>query len=357
MLNLELQAVFNAAANVRAYLKLRVGATRGGVPEPSKVPGGTPDLLREQLATKDREISRLRAALAAGDGEGFTRTISPGHLIWVFGVARTGSSWLGAMMGDLDGHATWYEPYVGDVFGYAYYMRAGEEQRVREDYILGDPHRETWTRSLRAFVLDGADARFPGLGENGYLVVKEPNGSVGAPLLVEALPESRVILLVRDPRDVVASLLAAQRKGSWGYADGGASLADEDPDEFVRQRARMYDASFGKAWEAYGTHEGRKVTVRYEDLRYDTFGELERAYSMLGIPVEREQLQRVVEKHAWENVPERHKGPDKPRRKARPGGWQEDLTPGQARMIEEITTPIMDEFYPGWDRALSSPSD
>ncbi len=160
----------------------------------------------------------------------------------------------------------------------------GSHQRAREDYILGDPYREAWIRSLRTFVLDGADARFPELGENGYLVVKEPNGSVGAPLLVEAMPESRVILLVRDPRDVVASLLAAQKRGSWGA--GEDSLADTDPDEFVRQRARMYDASFGKAWEAYEAHRGHKAVTRYEDLRYDTMGELEKIYSSLGIPID-----------------------------------------------------------------------
>jgi Sulfotransferase domain len=208
---------------------------------------------------------------------------------------------------------------------------------------------------LRTFVLEGAEARFPELGENGFLVVKEPNGSVGAPLLVEALPESRVILLVRDPRDVVASLLAAQKEGSWGA--GEDALADTDPDEFVRQRAGMYNASFGKAWEAYEAHGGRKVATRYEDLRYDTLGELAKIYSSLAIPVEEEQLRRVVHKHAWENIPERQKGPNKPRRKAKPGGWREDLTPEQARMVEEITTPTMNEFYPGWERAGASSSD
>ena len=202
---------------------------------------------------------------------------------------------------------------------------------------------------MRTFVLEGADARFPELGENGFLVVKEPNGSVGAPLLVEALPESRVILLVRDPRDVVASLLAAQREGSWGA--GEDAMADTDPDEFVRQRARMYNASFGKAWEAYEAHNGRKVATRYEDLRYDALGELQKIYSSLAVPIEEEQLRRVVEKHAWENIPERQKGPNKPRRKAKPGGWREDLTPEQARMVEEITTPVMNEFYPGWSVA------
>jgi Sulfotransferase family len=349
MPSLQQSAVLDVAKDVRAYLRFEVGIIRG------EDPGRPRDLLREQLASRDREISRLRARLAQGGSDATAGGIPPEHFIWVFGVARTGSSWLGAMMGDLDDHATWYEPYVGDVFGYAYYMRAGEQQRMREDYILGDPYREAWIRSLRTFVLEGADARFPELGENGYLVVKEPNGSVGAPLLVEALPESRVILLVRDPRDVVASLLAAQRGGSWGA--GEDALADTDPDEFVRQRARMYDASFGKAWEAYEAHNGRKVATRYEDLRYDALGELQKIYSSLAIPIEEERLRRVVEKHAWENIPERQKGPNKPRRKARPGGWREDLTPGQARMVEEITTPVMNEFYPGWDRAGAAPSD
>ena len=354
MPNLQQHAVLNVAPNVRAYLRFEVGIARGEVPDLAEG-GRPPDLLREQLAARDREISWLRARLAAGDSDASTHGIPPGHFIWVFGVARTGSSWLGAMMGDLDDHATWYEPYVGDVFGYAYYMRAGEQQRGREDYILGDPYREVWIRSLRTFVLDGAGARFPELGEKGYLVVKEPNGSVGAPLLVEALPESSVILLVRDPRDVVASLLAAQKRGSWGAGDD--PLADTDPDAFVQQRARMYAASFGKAWEAYQEHKGRKVVTRYEDLRYDTLGELEKIYSALGIPVEGGQLRMVVEKHAWENIPQRQKGPNKPRRKARPGGWQEDLTPQQARMVEEITTPIMNEFYRGWERAGTAPSD
>src|SRR5215218_9854997 len=119
----------------------------------------------------------------------------------------------------------------------------------------------------------------------------------------------------------------------------------------------MYNASFGKAWEAYEAHGGRKVAIRYEDLRYDTIGELEKIYSSLGLPIEGEQLRRVVEKHAWENIPERQKGPNRPRRKAKPGGWQEDLTLAQARMVEEITTPIMNEFYPGWGRAWATPSD
>src|SRR5215211_8424811 len=112
MPNFEQRAVLDVAGKVRAYLKLEVGITRSGVPEPA---GRPHELLHEQLAAKDREISRLRARLA-GEGDATTGGIPADHFIWIFGVARTGSSWLGAMMGDLDDHATWYEPYVGDVF-------------------------------------------------------------------------------------------------------------------------------------------------------------------------------------------------------------------------------------------------
>src|SRR5215203_2649635 len=119
MPNLQQRAVLDLAKDVRAYLRFEVGIIRG------EVLSRPPNLLQEQLASRDREISRLRARLAARDSDTTIGGIPPEHFIWVFGVARTGSSWLGAMMGDLDDHATWYEPYVGDVFGYAYYMRAG----------------------------------------------------------------------------------------------------------------------------------------------------------------------------------------------------------------------------------------
>src|SRR5215213_6618506 len=47
-----------------------------------------------------------------------------------------------------------------------------------------------------------------------------------------------------------------------------------------------------------------------------------------------------------EDVAGNKKGPDKPHRKATPGSWKEDLTPEQARIVEELTVPILDEFYP-----------
>jgi hypothetical protein len=306
--------------------------------------------VRQQLAVKNRRIAELHEQLeSAGASTIGAGGIKPENLIWIFGVARTGSSWLSAMMGDLQGHARWNEPYVGDVFGYAYFARAWPAQRKRPDYVLGDEHREARLRSIRAFVLEAAASRFLGMiNGGGYLVIKEPNGSIGAPLLMEALPESRMVLLVRDPRDVVASMLAAQKKNSWGYVEARKEVdvsADENPDEFVRVRAHLYMGSLERAKQAYEAHGGPKVTVRYEVLRYDTLEELRRIYTELDVPVREKELQRIVEKHAWENIPEEKKGAYQPRRKAKPGGWQEDLTSEQAKTVEEITASVIQEFY------------
>ena len=44
-------------------------------------------------------------------------------------------------------------------------------------------------------------------------------------------------------------------------------------------------------------------------------------------------------------IPDGEKGEGKFYRKATPGGWREDLTPKQARVIEEVTRPLLEEFY------------
>ncbi len=123
------------------------------------------------------------------------------------------------------------------------------------------------------------------------------------------------------------------------------ALPDNDPDTFVRNRSRKYVHHAGSAKKAYDAHRGPKVLVKYEDLRADTLGTMKRMYSELGIEVDEGELARVVEKHSWENIPEDKKGEGKFYRKATPQGWREDLTPEQARIVEKVTAPLLEDFY------------
>lgn len=325
------QSVF-IARDLKAFLNLEAGVTR-------------PDAATPMSAANDRQPAEKqppKKRLAEKDGStAEAQKIQPGNVVWIFGFGRSGSTWLSSMMGDMKRQAVWPEPLIGSLFGRFYYTGVQETHRNSRWFILGS-EREHWLKLIRSFFLDGATEKFPNMARSkGTLVVKEQNGSVGAPLLMEALPDSKMILLVRDPRDVVASALESLAKGSWGSK---TLNIDNPPDVSVETWANHYLENVGNARQAYESHPGRKVLVRYEDLRADPLGTMRRLYSELGIDVDGDELARVVEKHSWENIPEEKKGQGKFYRKATPGGWQEDLSAEQIQATEEICGDLMQRF-------------
>ena len=328
-------ALSAAARGLRAFLNLEAGIVRDGAAES----GEEVEKLRGLLAEKERQLSALQAA-------GETGGVRPENIVWIFGDGRTGSTWLMRMVDEIGGHTLWREPMLGLLFGHLYYLWADEKRRETKHFILGR-YRESWLRSIRNFVLDEATTRFPEMDPHDHLFVKEPNGSLGAPLLMEALPESRMILLVRDPRDVIVSSMSAHKEGGWHHERMGMSesFGDERPDAFVESRAYKYLWYVGNSKKAYDAHRGPKAFVRYEDLRADTLGTMGRLYAALGIGVDDAELARVVEKHSWKNVPREQKGEGKFYRKAAPGSWKDSLTSEQAAMVERITGPLLKEFY------------
>ena len=163
-------------------------------------------------------------------------------------------------------------------------------------------------------------------------------------MLMKATPESHLIFLIRDPRDVVASRLDAFKEGSWSAQDRDFGTA-EKLSSFTRHLAEEYLKVVSQVQEAYEAHPGKKAIVRYEDLRKDTADTLGGMYATLGIEVDQSRLEAAVAKHSWERIPESDKGSGKFYRKAQPGSWREDLSRDQIRMVEDVTGPVLRRFY------------
>ena len=311
--------------------------------------------LKERIDLQDREIEELRVKVAAKGYE--AAGLKPENIIWILGSPRTGSTWLGRMLGQLDGLRVWQEPFFGVMLSFRDNI-ANSGYAQKESFLFGEPNKPIWLQHMRRLFLAVGEARF---GQPEHLVVKEPNGSVGSGLILEAFPESGTILLVRDPRDVVASLLDLAKPGAWYAYDRfemSAAEADFDPhsgsfdftqpstnDERVEQLASDVTKSFEAAREAFDAHRGRKTLVRYEDLRTDPMSTMRDICRALNLAVDEDQLTRSVEKASWENVPAERKGAGKHHRKATPGGWREDLTPEQAKIVEKAAASLLEEFY------------
>ena len=316
--------------------------------------------LRMKVTDKDRQLEKLQEkvvqAILNGDGA-HPNDIRPENIVWIIGSPRTGSTWLSRMLGELENCEVWQEPFFGVILSFRDNI-ANQGWVASQNFILGDPNKPIWLNYMKQMFLAVADVRFAG---HGHLVVKEPNGSVGARLVLEAFPESKVIFLVRDPRDVVASQLDAVKPESWyGRArfESSAATARFDPEtgsfvfsqptseeEFVESLSRDVVASVTAAQEAFDAHSGPKVFIKYEGLRADTLGTMRELCSTLGLDADEGQLARAVEEYSWENLPQDSKGEGKPRRKATPGGWREDLTPEQIKVVERITAPLIEQFY------------
>ncbi len=324
------RTVFEVARGLKAFFKLEAGLTRGQVPEFERL-GTTPRISPPSGAMRHRRVNTER-------------------VIWLLGSPRTGSTWLGRILGQLENHLVWDEPFFGVVLGLRENMANGG-RLDNPNFLLAEDYKDVWLQSMRNMFLDVCEAKFPGIYPNDYLVVKEPNGSFSAPLIMQAFPESKLVFLNRDGRDVVASLLDAASKTSWyGYERYEPSLAEatmqsggftlphhRSEDEFVEQLARNYINSVNAVEKAYFDHpEGSKARTSYESLRENPLKSITDMYKALGIELDERQLDKAIESLSWENIPASEKGEGKFYRKAKPGSWKEDLTERQVKLVERV---------------------
>jgi hypothetical protein len=272
------------------------------------------------------------------------------RLVWIFASPRSGTTWLLNLLGSWDGVATIDEPGIGTHLGVltsdALGTRASsipvekllvlDARAESPHYFFAERYAETWRPHLRRLVLERLRAQ---AGKATLCVVKEPNGSQAAELLLSLLPGSRALSVVRDPRDVLDSQLDAAGRDSWldrGFG-GGREMTSAERVAYIEDGAQRWLQRTLAVESAFARHDPElRRQVRYEDLLADTARELLPIVEWLGLPARPELIDAAVERLSFESVPAEARGPGKFARAASPGLWRKNMAVGEQQAIERI---------------------
>ncbi|HEX7279364.1 MAG TPA: sulfotransferase [Solirubrobacterales bacterium] len=282
------------------------------------------------------------------------------RLAWIFGSSRSGSTWLLKMLSDLDGVVPIDDPHLGHHLGvwrpiplaWAACEDPPELSTLLEvkaeasGYFFAEQYRDAWQEPLREligarFEAEAADAGVDPAKAAAF-VVKEP-GSHVAPFLTELFPQSKLIFLLRDGRDVIDSWLDAYSEGSWAIPGGAFPVSEEGRVPLIKWLSAVWAYRSRAVKLAYDSHAaGDRILIRYEELRNETEASVTRVCEMIGIDVAR--VPEVVEAHRFEKLPSASRGPRSFTRQAQPGGWRENLSPAEQEAMHEALGNALEEF-------------
>jgi Sulfotransferase family len=300
-----------------------------------------------------RETGGLGASIADREGK----------LAWILGSSRSGSTWMLRMLADLPTVVGLDDPHLGHHLGVwrpialAWSQRdripdldiLPEVKREKPDYFFSDEYRHVWEPALRRMVAERFDAqardraRERGIADP-FVVVKEP-GSHAADIIMSLFPGAGLIFLLRDGRDVVDSWLDAYKAGSWALEEGAYSVGSQDRMAFIRWQSSVWAYRTEVVQRVYDEHPpGRRLLLRYEEVRQDPAMALERICERFGVEASRRQLSDVAQRHAFVRAPGQEKGPGKAMRFAEPGRWRLNMNRDEVDAMLEIMGPKLREL-------------
>ncbi|HET7443903.1 MAG TPA: sulfotransferase [Solirubrobacterales bacterium] len=287
------------------------------------------------------------------------------RLTWIFGSSRSGSTWLLKMLSAVSGAVPVDDPHLGHHLGVwrpiplAWATVNGdppalttllELKAAEPGYFFSERHRESWWQPLRDLITTRFEAQASehdlDPAEASYLV-KEP-GSHVAPMLTDLFPDSRVIFLLRDGRDVVDSWLAGYRDGGWAVPEGAFAVSDGGRIALLKWLSAVWVYRSHAVRRAFESHPARnRVLVRYEDLRADTVTVLTTICHSLGIDAS--LVEEVSHGFSFEGLPASQRGPRLRQRAARPGSWMQNMSNAEQAAMHEALGDTLAEFgYRPW---------
>jgi len=215
---------------------------------------------------------------------------------------------------------------------------------------------EEFLQILKGYMFKLLEPMIGSLKPGEIFVEKTPSHALFIPEITELLPKARIIHVVRDARDVVASLLSASK--SWG-----ANWAPRN----ARGAARMWIRHVRAVKEAAGGLPADQFyEVRYEDLYASTKETLRGIIDFLRLKWDDEGMQKAIDQNRFDvarttggtkielsgewmkRLGEMVKEPLGFMDKGKPGRWREDLSFLDQLVVWQVAHRTMEEVGYSW---------
>lgn len=173
---------------------------------------------------------------------------------------------------------------------------------------------------------------------------KTPSHIFHVDSILKAMPDARIIELVRDPRDVLASK-KVRKQSDWSerYGDAVAARMQASKGYDPLRDSLGWRAAVRAGTEAARRHPGALLRVRYEDLVSDPEGQARRLADFLGLTYQPSML--AV---GWSNTTvQSGAGPAAGIDRRAVGKWQSKLSPDVISLCQMINGEEMESLgYP-----------
>lgn len=264
--------------------------------------------------------------------------------VFILGSQRSGTTWLQLLLGRHPDVGTVKETHLFNHYVARLADRwdaARDAPTPRKANLSHELDDTAFYECCRRFAEEVYDRLHP---TAPVVLDKTPDHARCSTLIHRCFPDAFFIHLVRDPRDVTASLMAAA--GSWGshWAEDDAYGAAHRWKEHVRGARRLRHVS------------ERFREIRYEDLYDDPARTFAGLLGWLDLSHDDDFVEEAVAATSLSNLEDRESDgmpwdledePDDFFRKGGSGNWRSELSATEARTVEHVCRPLMQEY--GYD--------
>jgi len=267
--------------------------------------------------------SGFRFKELAGDQE----NILEQNLVWVLGFPRSGTTWLGTQL--LSYNTNFVNEFrIADHLAVRSMemrdkvVRRFDQKQNDENYLFASKFKKNWIIFLRKLILNRIYAQFEDLDHK--VVIKEPNPIDASDIISDCFEKSKIILLVRDGRDVLDSVRDARQQDGFMAKAGQTPLTIQERLKFIQNQAILWIYTTENLLKTFDKKNNENIhLIKYEKLLDNTFEELQKIYKFINLEISQNELQNITEKFSFKKIPDKLKGEGKFYRAATPGLWKE----------------------------------